>query len=423
MTTATRRQSDTDPASAHAPQTIVRRVMIVDDSRVQRKILSSQLARAGYEVIEASSVQEALPLCAAAAPDIVISDWVMPGLSGLDFCQALRAQKHENYIYFILLTSKTESAEIAHGLDGGADDFLTKPVTGDELRARISAGARIIRMEREVTEKNRLLTETLTELRAINDSVNRDLLEARKLQQSLVRDRFRDFGRAQVSLMLRPSGHIGGDLVGFFAIDAQRFGVYSLDVSGHGITSALMTARLAGHLSGGSPQQNIALAPAAAGGFEGRDPAEIADRLNSILLSEMGTESYFTLAYAEVDMASGRVRMVQAGHPHPAVQRADGRIEYLGEGGLPIGLFADAAYRSFETSLATGDRLFLMSDGVTELEDRHGGQLGEVGLAALLQTLRSLRGPDILDTLLTRLDGLGESEFADDVSGALIEML
>ena len=62
--------------------------------------------------------------------------------------------------------------------------------------------------------------------------------------------------------------------------------------------------------------------------------------------------------------------MVQAGHPHPAIQRADGRIEYLGQGGLPIGLFDDAAYQSFETRLQSGDRLFLMSDGVTELETR-----------------------------------------------------
>jgi phosphoserine phosphatase RsbU/P len=411
------------PDSRPVPQASVRRVMIVDDSRVQRKILSTQLSRAGYQVIEAASVEEALPLCADAAPDIVISDWVMPGLSGLDFCQALRAQKHENYIYFILLTSKTESAEIAHGLDGGADDFLTKPVTGDELRARISAGERIIRMEREVIEKNRLLTDTLTELRAINDSVNRDLMEARKLQQSLIRESFRDFGQAQVSLMLRPSGHIGGDLVGFFAIDAARFGVYSLDVSGHGITSALMTARLAGYLSGGSPEQNIALVPAPGGGFDGRDPAEIADRLNRVLLSEMGTESYFTLAYAEVDMVSGRARLVQAGHPHPAVQRADGRIEYLGEGGLPIGLFPEAVYRSFETTLACGDRLFLMSDGVTEIEDERGEQLAEEGLAKLMATLHSKKGPMFLDALLDRLEQLGASEFDDDVSGALIEML
>jgi phosphoserine phosphatase RsbU/P len=411
------------PDSRPVPQASVRRVMIVDDSRVQRKILSTQLSRAGYQVIEAASVEEALPLCADAAPDIVISDWVMPGLSGLDFCQALRAQKHENYIYFILLTSKTESAEIAHGLDGGADDFLTKPVTGDELRARISAGERIIRMEREVIEKNRLLTDTLTELRAINDSVNRDLMEARKLQQSLVRESFRDFGQAQVSLMLRPSGHIGGDLVGFFAIDSSRFGVYSLDVSGHGITSALMTARLAGYLSGGSPEQNIALVPAPGGGFDGRDPAEIADRLNRVLLSEMGTESYFTLAYAEVDMVSGRARLVQAGHPHPAVQRADGRIEYLGEGGLPIGLFPEAVYRSFETTLARGDRLFLMSDGVTEIEDERGEQLAEEGLAKLMATLHPKKGPIFLDALLDRLERLGASEFDDDVSGALIEML
>lgn len=411
------------PAPGTAPQHIVRRVMVVDDSRVQRKILSTQLSRAGYHVTEAASVPEALLLCAAVPPDIVISDWVMPGLSGLDFCKALRAQNHENYIYFILLTSKTESAEIAHGLDGGADDFLTKPVTGDELRARISAGERIIRMEREVTDKNRLLTETLTELRAINEAVNRDLMEARKLQQSLVRDRFRDFGQAQVSLMLRPSGHIGGDLVGFFAIDALRFGVYALDVSGHGITSALMTARLAGYLSGGSPEQNIALAPAVGGGFDGRDPAAIAERLNTILLSEIGTESYFTMAYAEVDMGSGRVRLVQAGHPHPAVLRADGCVEYLGEGGLPVGLFAEAAYQSFETCLQSGDRLFLMSDGVTELEDAQGAQVGEKGLGELLEALHPLRGPDLLDALLARLEALGGSEFEDDVSGALIEML
>lgn len=401
--------------------TPARQVMVVDDSRVQRKILSTQLARAGYLVTEAATVEEALVLCATRAPDIVISDWVMPGLSGLDFCRALRAQKHETYTYFILLTSKTESAEVALGLDGGADDFLTKPVTGDELRARIAAGDRIIRMQRELTDKNRLLTDTLTELRLINDSVNRDLMEARKLQQGLVRERFRQFGPVAVSLMLRPSGHIGGDLVGFFPIGADRIGVYSLDVSGHGITSALMTARLAGYLSGGSPDQNIALLPGPEGGYVGRDPVEIAAHLNRIVLTEMGSESYFTLAYAEVDTVTGQVRLVQAGHPHPVVQRADGRVEQLGSGGLPVGLFPDAGYEGFETVLAPGDRLLLISDGVTEVEDGAGHQLAETGLAALLGDLANRRGPDFLEALIGRLALRNAAEFADDVSGALIE--
>ena len=148
---------------------------------------------------------------------------------------------------------------MARGLDIGADDFLTKPVNGDELRARIAAGERILRMQRELTEKNRLLSVTLDELQGVYDSVNRDLLEARKLQQSLVRERHRNFGNAEVSLLLRPSGHVGGDLVGFFPINSRRVGFFSIDVSGHGITSALMTARLAGYLSGNSPDQNIAL--------------------------------------------------------------------------------------------------------------------------------------------------------------------
>lgn len=398
-----------------------RRVMVVDDSRVQRKILTTQLTRAGYQVVEAGSVEEALPACAAAAPDIVISDWVMPGMSGLDFCRALRAQDHENYIYFILLTSKTEAAEVAHGLDGGADDFLTKPVTGDELRARIAAGDRIIRMERELTDKNRLLTDTLSELRVIHEAMNRDLMEARKLQQSLVRERFRRFATAQVSLLLRPSGHIGGDLVGFFPIGQTKIGVYSLDVSGHGITSALMTARLAGFLSGGSPEQNIALVPGT-DGYQGRDPAEIAAHLNRIVIEEMGTESYFTLAYAEIDLDSGVARMVQAGHPHPALQRAGGAVEYLGSGGMPVGLFSEAAYDTVEARLHPGDRLLLISDGVTEVETEAGEQLAEAGLATVLARLRARSGPDFINALVDELEKYAGTDFADDVSGALIEM-
>src|SRR5690606_18176046 len=139
------------------------RILVVDDSRVQRMILSTQLARSGYQVEQADCGEDALRICQANPVDIVISDWVMPGMSGLDLCRAIRAMQSDTYTYFILLTSKNESAEVAHGLDLGADDFLTKPVNGDELRARIAAGGRILGMERDMKEKNRLLTTTLAE--------------------------------------------------------------------------------------------------------------------------------------------------------------------------------------------------------------------------------------------------------------------
>ena len=399
----------------------VRRVLVVDDSRMQRRILTAQLSRAGYEVIEAGSGEEALAICETMQPDLVLSDWMMPGMSGLDFCRAFRKMRRDNYGYFVLLTSKNEKGEVALGLESGADDFLSKPVSGDELRARLAAGERILRMERELKAKNRLVTATLSELQGLYDSVDRDLQEARKLQQSLVKERHRSFGNAEVSLLLRPSGHVGGDLVGFFPINARRVGVYGIDVSGHGITSALMTARLAGYLSGTSPEQNIALVQTEYGIYDARPPAELAAYLNDLVLEEMRTESYFTLIYADIDLITGKVEMVQAGHPHPAVQRADGSVEFLGLGGLPVGLIDGAEYDGFSTVLRPGDRLFMMSDGITEAANPAGDLLGEVGLSRIMDRNRNLRGAAFLEAAVWELSDYTLGEFSDDVSGALFE--
>jgi len=408
------------PAGSSPQRPAGRRILVVDDSRVQRKILGSQIARSGHQVVEAGSAEEALEICRADPPEVIISDWMMPGMSGLEFCSALRAIATDRYIYFILLTSKTETAEVAMGLDVGADDFLTKPITGDELRARIAAGERILRMEGQLSDKNRQLSSALDELRGLYDSINRDLIEARKLQQSLVRERFRRFDGANVALLLQPSGHVGGDLVGVFQIAARRIGVFSIDVSGHGITSALMTARLAGFLSGGAPEQNIALVRAD-GGFGARPPADLAAHLNRIVLTELRTETYFTMAYADVDLASGRCEMVLAGHPHPALQRADGAVEFVGSPGFPIGLIAGAAYESTALDLGPGDRLFLMSDGITEAANPEGAELGDLGVAALMTECATNRGTAFMEEIQARLHAHVRSDLADDVSGALIE--
>jgi len=403
------------------PLPLRRRVLVVDDSKMQRRILSAQLSRAGYDVIEAGTAEEALEICAEIEPDFVLSDWMMPGMSGIEFCQEFRAMPRDGYGYFILLTSKTEKNDVAEGLRSGADDFLAKPVNGDELRARLTAGERILTMEHAMKEKNRLLTLALAELQTVYDSLDRDLVEACKLQQSLVKERYRSFGNAQVSLTLRPSGHVGGDLVGFFPINARRVGLYGIDVSGHGITSALMTARLAGYLSGTSAEQNIALIQTEFGFYDARPPAELAAYLNALVLEEMQTDSYFTLIYADVDLISGKVSLVQAGHPHPAVLRANGKVEFLGDGGMPVGLIEGATYETVTTHLSPGDRLFLGSDGISEAAPPDRAQLGEEGLGILLERLKLLRGHAFLDALYWELQRLTCDNLTDDVSAVLFE--
>ena len=397
-------------------------VLVVDDSKAQRHILSMHLRRWGYTVSECASGDAALALCQVEPVDIVISDWMMPGLSGLEFCRAFRGLARESYGYFVLLTSKSEKAEIADGLEAGADDFLTKPVSGEELRARLRAGERMLVMQAELLAKNRVIVSTLEELQKIYDSLDRDLMEARKLQQTLVRDRFRDFGRATASLLMRNSGRVGGDLVGTFRIDDDRIAIYSIDVSGHGVASAMMTARLAGFLTGSSPEQNLAFRKGADGEQDALPPEIVAERFNQLMLDEIQAEQYFTMAYAEVNLATGQARLVQAGHPHPMIIRKSGRVEPLGQGGLPIGLIPGAPFDGQDFRLRPGDRLILMSDGVTECPGSDGVDFGEEGLALSLARSAKLGGPALLEALVWDLTAhAGHEAFPDDVSGVLLD--
>lgn len=397
-------------------------VLVVDDSRLQRKILSSSLKRWGYEVIEADSGEAAMAVCATHTPELVLSDWMMPGMSGIEFCKAFRETAADSYSYFILLTSKREKNDVAEGLDAGADDFLTKPVDAHELRARITAGERILDMQRELTQKNQVITDTLDELQRLYDSLESDLIEAKKLQQSLVPERFKSFDGGDLSLYLRSSGHVGGDLVGYYPAGEGHLGLYAIDVSGHGISSALMTARLAGYLSATALDQNVALEKLPDGSFQSRPPKDVIQSLNELVLNEVETEHYFTLILADIDLETGKIVVGQAGHPHPVIQRKSGVIKQNGSGGFPVGLISGVTFSQFELQLHPGDRLLILSDGVTECPLPDNSFLGEEGLEAILKTMHTVSGQSFFETLMTSLTEVsGIAEYPDDVSGLLFE--
>ncbi|WP_273520965.1 PP2C family protein-serine/threonine phosphatase [Rhodosalinus sediminis] len=415
--TAPVRHADPDPPAREGRADVPRDVLIVGESRVQRRLLAKLVVRAGYRVAEAASAEAALDLCRQAPPDMVVSDWLMPGLDGLALCRALREERTGYYIYFILMTSRSEKAEVAQGIDGGADDLLTKPVDPAELRARLAAGARILRMERD-------LSDTLAELCAAKSALDADLEQARKIQRSLVPERTHRFGRSEVNLLFQPCGQVGGDLVGAFSPGHGTLGLYAIDVSGHGITSALMAARVSGYLSGEFLDQNLAVTRRFERFFSLRPPAEVARLLNDRLAADKGVEEYFTMAYATVDLRSGRVRLVQAGHPYPLILRASGAYEFMGAGGLPVGLVPNAQFEEVEARLAPGDRLLLHSDGFTEAQLPCGRMLGEAGLRRLAARAAPREsGRDFLDDLLRELRReMGPGVAAeDDLSAALLD--
>jgi len=398
------------------------RVLVIDDSRAQRRLLATLLCSWGHDVVEFDTAEDAMTTALDPSTGLVICDWMMPGMTGPEFCRRLRSEQQGGYAYVLLLTSNSESGALAEGLEAGADDFLSKPVHPPELRARLNAGARILAMQGEVVNKNTLLTSALDEIRSLYAALDRDLDEARRLQEAQMQEPFRRFETVDVSLWLKAAGHIGGDMVGCFPVNPDTIGVFGLDVSGHGVASAMIAARVAGILSAASPDQNIALSRHPDGSLSALSPEVAATRLNQMILRELRSDRYFTLALGFLNRRTGRVRMVQAGHPYPIVLRKNGEVDQVGDGGLPIGLVEDAGYSSFDIQLTPGDRLLIYSDGLPECPDPSGNLLEEDGLALLMRDCRDLRGPDFLNGLhrsLTRFSGGGD--FPDDVSALMVE--
>jgi phosphoserine phosphatase RsbU/P len=200
--------------------------------------------------------------------------------------------------------------------------------------------------------------------------------------------------------------------------------VYSIDVSGHGVASAMMTARLAGFLTGSSPEQNLAFQTGPDGEHVLLPPAAVVERFNRLMLEEIQAEQYFTMALALIDRRTGRLDLVQAGHPHPMLIRNDGQVQMLGHGGLPVGLIPGAGFDQISVIIAPGDRLVLFSDGFTECPLPSGQDFGEEGLTRSLVQSAHLSGSDLLEAMVWDLgQASGSDSFPDDVSGIVLDLL
>jgi len=130
-------------------------VLIAEDDPVSRRLLEKNLSKVGYVVVSAANGQEALEIFKRNFFPIVISDWMMPKMNGLELCKAIRSDKSKKgYVYIVLLTGKNSKEDIIKGLEAGADDYLTKPFNRAELFARLNTGTRILELEKSLKNAN-----------------------------------------------------------------------------------------------------------------------------------------------------------------------------------------------------------------------------------------------------------------------------
>jgi DNA-binding response OmpR family regulator len=138
------------------------RILVVDDDSFIRSFLKKRLTANNYEVILAENGEEGLALAKAQHPHLIISDWMMPKMDGVEFCKLAKNDDELKYTYFILLTARDTAEDKIAGMEHGADDFMTKPFNDKELLARINVGLRITALQQELSRFQH--TKAITEL-------------------------------------------------------------------------------------------------------------------------------------------------------------------------------------------------------------------------------------------------------------------
>jgi sigma-B regulation protein RsbU (phosphoserine phosphatase) len=362
------------------------RVLVAEDDTQLGSVLAEMLRQQAFEVTLVHDGAEAWQALLEEHYPIVLTDWSMPRLSGLELTRKLRAAAGQDYTYIIVLTGRLDRGSFRQGMAAGADDFLTKPCSSEEIAARLTVARRIMSLQSDLAEANRVLRRSNNELQFFKQRVQHELEAAARVQESLLPAHVPSLPGLSLHWKLEPTAELAGDVLNVFMLNDHSLGVYVLDVSGHGVSAALLSAQLSRLLSP-VPTQSQLLVRTSNGGDvnELAAPVDVLTELNRLFPMNPNVRQFFTLVYGVVDLESGSFRFSSAGHPGPIVARRSGEVGAIDVPGTPIGLMADGSWSEREVRLEAGDLLVLYSDGVVEAMDAEGHMFGSSRLAAVVR--------------------------------------
>lgn len=391
------------------------KILVAEDERATRARIAACLRDSGHEVIEAADGKEAWKAIQAQDIPMVISDWLMPKMDGETLIRKIRARRRGAYVFVILLTSRSEKEDVVAGMDSGADDFMTKPFDTEELQARVRAGIRVVRLEQALAEKNRRLREANQALSATHQRMKDELLAAARIQHSFLPTSLPELANASFAWIYEPSDELAGDTLNILPFDEHQFGIYVVDVAGHGVSAALLSVHLSRLLTDRA-EPDALLCQSNGRRTTLTSPAHVAAQLNANFQMDPSSHQFFTLLYGILDLKTRSFRYTSAGHPGPLVV-SSGKATVHSAMPPAIGFLPSATFQEQTLSLNPGDRIFIYSDGIFEIDNEKGAEWGESGLAETAEAAAHLPLAENLEALLKAAKNWqNHSAMRDDVS-------
>ena len=394
------------------------RILVVDDQEANVRLLEGMLRIAGYASIESTmDPREVCELHRKNRYSLILLDLQMPGMDGFQVMEGLKEIEEDGYLPVLVITA--QPAHKLRALEAGAKDFVSKPFDLAELRARVHNILEVRLLHLETKNYSKALEETVRELEASREVIRLKTLEERKkseqelalaqeTQESLLPRSLPQVENLRIHAFNTPTRYVGGDFYDFLQLDSGDWMGVLADVSGKGMSAALLSSMVLGALSME---------------FHSRtQPQEVLERVNR-LLCEKSLPYQFVTLFLFVLNPQGMGQFISAGHtPAYLFHSATGKIEELGSNANVLGLFDDASYESSVFHLDKGDILVVYSDGLTDAENPQGEMFGEERLLKLIRQEAPSGSQAIEQRLLKAIEAFTQGlPQTDDITFVVVE--
>jgi sigma-B regulation protein RsbU (phosphoserine phosphatase) len=315
-------------------------------------MIQNILTHGGFGVECAFSASGAMDAIRKASPDLILLDIGLPDGSGLDVCRNLQSEPGASRIPVLFISSHEDLSTKVQGFNAGAVDYITKPVAGAEVIARVRTHLRL-----------RQAYESLARLQA-------ERIQSLAAAQGTIMPRPEDHPEARFGISLKQVLKAGGDFYDVIPIGDRIMDYVVADASGHDLAASFWTAALKALLAEYATPVN--------------SPRDVMHAINSVLCRILPEGVFFTIIYARLNRLNRRLSLVNAGHP-PAIlipREGEEAVIVLQEGDV-AGVYADAAFDLRELTLGAGDRFFLYSDGLIALDGSRTNSIRSIADACL----------------------------------------